>query len=79
MLVVGAIVQRFAGLRMEFLAGPFADRAIEFDVRRVQLGLAGLSEALKRSISPAHFIAIEIAVVVVQIVEIRAFSFFGSS
>ena len=36
-LFVGAIVQRFARLRMELLSSPFSDRTIELDVRCIEL------------------------------------------
>ena len=41
-LVVFFIVQRFAGLARGTSARPTADVAIEFDIGRVQLGLARL-------------------------------------
>ena len=39
-LLVGAVVQRFAGLRMKLLPGPPSDAAVELDVGSVKLWLA---------------------------------------
>src|SRR5579871_4213377 len=40
MLFVSPVVQRFAGLGVKLLVRPFSDKAVELDMRRVQLGLA---------------------------------------
>ena len=70
-LFVGAVVERFAGLGVEFLASPFSDGAIELDVGRVEFRLARLQRAVEAFDQSSHFVAIEIAVVVVQVVEVR--------
>ena len=55
---------------MELLSGPLADAAIELDVRRIELRLAWLQEAIQTLDQSGNFFPIEMAVVVIQIVEI---------
>ena len=58
MLLVGAVVERFAGLCVEFLSRPASDRAIELDMRRIQLGLARLQGIVEALDQARHFVAI---------------------
>ena len=71
MLFVSAIVEQFAGLRVKFLPGPLPNGAIELDVWRVQLRLARLERTVEALDQSSHFVAIKIAVVVVQVIQIR--------
>ena len=70
MFFVGAIVDRFSRLRVEFLASPTANGAIELNVRRVKLGLAGLERTIETLDQSGYFVTVKIAIVVVQVVEV---------
>ena len=70
MLVVCAIVERFASLRVEFLVGPAPDEAIELDVWRIELCLARLQVAVNSLYQSCYFVAIEKAIVVIKIVQV---------
>src|SRR5579859_3520586 len=70
MFFVGAIVERLAGFGMKLLACPFSDGAVELDVRRIQLWFAWFERVVEALNQPGDFIAIKIAVVIVEIVEV---------
>src|SRR6266436_1251004 len=46
-LLVAAVVQRLPGLAVELLSGPLSDAAVEPDVGRVELFLAGLQKRVQ--------------------------------
>src|SRR6266852_3599137 len=71
MSLVGAVVHRFARLCVKFLSCPASDVAVELDVRRVKLGLASRQYAIETLDQPRHFVAIEMPVVIVQLIEMR--------
>src|SRR5579862_4895925 len=70
MLLVGAIIQQLAGLGVKLLSRAFTYGTIEFDIGRIELGLARLQISIKALDQSSHLVAIEVAVVVVQVVEI---------
>src|SRR3984957_15816695 len=74
---VGAVVDWFSCLRVEFLPSPTPNRAIELDVGCVEFGLARLQRTVETFDQAGHFIAVEIAVVVVKVVKVRSFLVFG--
>src|ERR1700731_5429949 len=76
-LFVSAIVERFARLGMERLSLPAANLTIEFNIGRVKFWLTGLQGDVETLDKARDFIAIKIAVVVVQIIEIRGMIVLG--
>src|SRR5580693_6742701 len=71
MFFVSAIVKLFATWRVKLLSRPATDLAIEFDVRRVQFRLPGLQSDIESLNQSRDLVAIEVAVVIVQIVQVR--------
>src|SRR3989442_1804205 len=71
MLFVGFVVQRFAGLRVKFLSCPSAYRAIELDIWRIELWLSRFQHAVEAVNQPRNFVAVKMAVVIVEIIQIR--------
>ena len=71
MLLVGLVIQRLAGLRVELLTCPAADKAVELDIRRIQLRLAWLQHVVQTIDQSGYLVAIQVAVVIIQIVKIR--------
>src|SRR5580704_2536223 len=57
-LFIAFVIDRLAGLRMEFLSRPASDVAIKFDIRRIELGLTGLQHAVKPLNQAGNFVAI---------------------
>src|SRR5271163_2988748 len=68
--LVCAIIQWFAGFAMIFLSSPASDVAIEVQVRSVELLFTRLQEGIQALDQSRDFFTIEMAVVVVQVVEI---------
>src|SRR6202020_609795 len=58
-LVVRTVIRRLAGLRVEFLAGPFSDRAVELDIGGTQLRFARFQCAVESGDQPRRLIAIK--------------------
>src|SRR5436190_15322305 len=71
MLFVGFVVQRFAGLRVKFLSCPPAYRAIELDIWRIELWLSRFQHAVEAVNQPGNFVAVKMAVVIIEIIQIR--------
>src|SRR5206468_11525213 len=70
LLIVFFVFEALASLRMIFLIGPTADHTIELDVRSVKLGLTWLQNRIEARNQSGNLIAIEISVVIIQVVEI---------
>src|SRR5579862_6522924 len=70
MLFVGAVVQRFAGLRMKFLPCPLSDGTIELDIGSIELGLARLQISIEALDQSGHLVVIKVTVVVIEIIEV---------
>ena len=70
MLLIRPIVENFAALRVELLPCPASNHAIELNVRRVQALFASLQDTVEALNQSRDFIAIKLAVVIVQIVQI---------
>src|SRR6266550_8180205 len=71
MLFVSFVVQRFAGFSMKFLSCPPAYRAIELDIWRIELWLSRFQHAVEAVNQPRNFVAVKMAVVIVEIIQIR--------
>src|ERR1035438_1262552 len=70
MFFVGSVVERCAGVRVELLPLPTPDFTIELDIRGIKLRLSCLQRTVKALDQTRDFVAIEIPVVIVQIVEV---------
>src|SRR3954466_7101016 len=64
------VVKWLAGLRVEFLVLPLADVAIELDVRTIKLGVSRLLTVADALHQLRALVAIEIPVVIVQVIEV---------
>src|SRR5450631_1301195 len=67
---IGTIVEFLTRLRVELLPRPLPDGTIEFDVRRIQFWFTGCERTVETLDQPRHFVTIEVAVVIVQIIEV---------
>src|ERR1700687_1021790 len=71
MLLVAAVVQRFAGLAVVLLPCPLYNVAVKADVRRIELLLALLQKSVQALDQPRNFLPIQVAAVIVKVVEVR--------
>ena len=55
---------------MKLLPGPFSYVAVELNIGRVELGFAGLQISVQALNEAGNFVAIKMAAVIVQVVEI---------
>src|SRR5208337_4103043 len=72
MLLVGRVVQRFAGLTMEARSRPAPDAAVELEVGRVVLFLPRPQEGVQALNQSRDFLPVEVTVVVVEVVKVGA-------
>src|SRR5262249_29617885 len=70
LLVIFLLLYRLTCLRVIQLLCPFADVAIELDIRTVELGIPWLSAAADSLYQLRALISVQIAIVVIEIVEI---------
>src|SRR5579872_6905309 len=70
LLIVFFVFERRAGFRMIFLIGPAANHAIELDVWSVKFWLTRLQNRVEARNQSGNLVAIKVAVVIVQIVEV---------
>src|SRR5437762_13728166 len=71
MLFVGLVVQPFAGLRVKFLSCPSAYRAIELETCRIERWLSRFENAVEAVNQPGNFVAVKMAVVIIEIIQVR--------
>src|ERR1035438_3870482 len=70
MLLVAAVVERRAVFAVVLLACPFSNAAIKVNVGRVELLLAWLQGHVQSLDQSSNFLTIEVAAVVVQVVQV---------
>src|SRR5258705_2147631 len=70
MLFVGAIIEQLASLAVELLPCPSPDVPVELHVGSIELLLARFQKCVQAINESGHFFVVEMAIVVVEIVEV---------